>query len=645
MNSKLSAMISKTLDKHFGSRIKNVGENDMNGENAEVYSNSSSHTTDGLEGNYITDSQLHIDTETNINGIRVEDEKVIIESDSIDDNNTFSIMSCEGIKLYINGQLCDGNNKYNVTPLDDITTVSEKIQGSRNITISISDDFMEAYIDINYTPEYIHRLKDRKPKTDLKLKAVKEANGFPAKYNVTEITNELGKAGIKYGIIKENIIKAITSDSCDKLLIAKGKYAVDDKPSEVNILFDLSDKKSLDTNSKDRIDYKNVYSISNIDIGQVLAEIIPEVQGEDGKNIKGDVIKRKTIKSKPIKAGDGCKIEGNKVIATRPGRPSSKNGVLSVNNVYNIQDVNIKSGNINFIGDVEINGTVGEGMKVKAGNSIIIKKDLDNAEVIAGGEINVKGNVINSKIHTGQVDVEKKEYLDILNTYKEEVVKLVEGVKKLNESSNCTKKISDLTRILIENRFKNIPKLSLNIISRCIKLHDEDDNELIDFLRSKVMGLNISNIKTIKELEHLVELINEEIDFYDDDMIIQSDIYVSYLQDSLVKSTGNIFVTGKGEYVTNLIALKNIEFLQGNAVARGGLISARGNVKLGTVGSTAGVSTRIEVPVDGIITAETAYTNTVFVFGKRSKTLNEDSRNLKAYMDKDGEIILEKFKL
>ena len=159
------------------------------------------------------------------------------------------------------------------------------------------------------------------------------------------------------------------------------------------------------------------------------------------------------------------------------------------------------------------------------------------------------------------------------------------------------------------------------------------------------MGLNISNIKSIRDLDYLYELVEEEIDYYNDDMLIQSDIYVSYLQDSLVKSTGNIFVTGKGEYVTNLIALKNIEFLKSNSVARGGLISARGNIKLGTVGSTAGISTRIEVPKDGIITAEMAYSNTVFAFGKRSKTLDEDSKNLKAYTNKEGEIIIEKLKL
>ena len=80
-------------------------------------------------------------------------------------------------------------------------------------------------------------------------------------------------------------------------------------------------------------------------------------------------------------------------------------------------------------------------MAVKAGNSLIIKNDVDNASVVAGGEINISGNVINSKIYTGQVDIEKKEYLDILNVYKREVEKLIEGVKKINDSSNSKKRI------------------------------------------------------------------------------------------------------------------------------------------------------------------------------------------------------------
>lgn len=639
MSNKLSLMFTKTLDKHFGNKIKVIDEGNSTAQSEIKDSNSSSHATEILTDTYTDHRQ------NDISGIKVTNGEVVIDSQCLEDDTPLSIMSCDGVKLYINGELCEKNVKYNVTALDEFTTVCDRIPGSRNITITIAEDHMKAYADISYTPEYVYKLKDRNTKKDLKLNAVKEPGKFPPKYTVTEIMNEVGKSGIKYGIIKENILQASSCEGCDNLIIAKGTKAVDDKPAEVKILFDLGDKIHLDNDSMDKIDYKNVYSISSIEAGQVLAEIIPEEQGKDGKTIKGDVIKRKTFKNKPIKAGEGCMIEGNNVIATRSGRPSSKNGVLSVNNVFNIKDVDMKCGNINFVGDVEINGSVNEGMTVKAGNSIIIKKDVDNAYVTAEGEINISGNIMHSKIYTGQVDIEKKEYLDILNTYKDELIGLIESVKKLNESSDSTKKISDLTRILIENRYKDIPKLSLNIISRCIKLHDENDNELIEFLRSKVMGLNISNIKSIRDLDYLYELVEEEIDYYNDDMLIQSDIYVSYLQDSLVKSTGNIFVTGKGEYVTNLIALKNIEFLKSNSVARGGLISARGNIKLGTVGSTAGISTRIEVPKDGIITAEMAYSNTVFAFGKRSKTLDEDSKNLKAYTNKEGEIIIEKLKL
>ena len=639
MSNKLSLMFTKTLDKHFGKKIKVIDEGNSTAQSEIKDSNRSSHATEILTDTYTDHRQ------NDISGIKVTNGEVVIDSQCLEDDTPLSIMSCDGVKLYINGELCEKNVKYNVTALDEFTTVCDRIPGSRNITITIAEDHMKAYADISYTPEYVYKLKDRNTKKDLKLNAVKEPGKFPPKYTVTEIMNEVGKSGIKYGIIKENILQASSCEGCDNLIIAKGTKAVDDKPAEVKILFDLGDKIHLDNDSMDKIDYKNVYSISSIEAGQVLAEIIPEEQGKDGKTIKGDVIKRKTFKNKPIKAGEGCMIEGNNVIATRSGRPSSKNGVLSVNNVFNIKDVDMKCGNINFVGDVEINGSVNEGMTVKAGNSIIIKKDVDNAYVTAEGEINISGNIMHSKIYTGQVNIEKKEYLDILNTYKDELIGLIESVKKLNESSDSTKKISDLTRILIENRYKDIPKLSLNIISRCIKLHDENDNELIEFLRSKVMGVNISNIKSIRDLDYLYELVEEEIDYYNDDMLIQSDIYVSYLQDSLVKSTGNIFVTGKGEYVTNLIALKNIEFLKSNSVARGGLISARGNIKLGTVGSTAGISTRIEVPKDGIITAEMAYSNTVFAFGKRSKTLDEDSKNLKAYTNKEGEIIIEKLKL
>ena len=60
---------------------------------------------------------------------------------------------------------------------------------------------------------------------------------------------------------------------------------------------------------------------------------------------------------------EGCKVENDKVIATIEGRPNVKNGIFSVNRVLETKhDVDIKTGNIDFIGDVVISGSVKDGM-------------------------------------------------------------------------------------------------------------------------------------------------------------------------------------------------------------------------------------------------------------------------------------------
>lgn len=600
--------------------------------------------TDGLLENESQVKTEQINNDSKI-GARVENGKIIItENDKEESSESITIKPCEGIKLYINGELCNEKMNYKVTQYDEIEYKSEKTEAAKNVKVTTSKDKMEGYIFIQYIPEYIYKLKDKPVCRHLSLKAITVEGNYPQKYTITEIKEILRLNKIVDGIIYKNLIEACAAGSIEDVLIAKGIPALDDKPSEVKILFDLGEKNIIYENSKGNIDYKNIYSISNIQEGQVLAEIIQGEIGRDGKNIWGEIIKKKSRKNRPIRIGEGCKIEGNKIIATKTGRPSSKNGVLSVNNIYKIQDVDMKSGNIYFVGDVHISGNVKEGMKVKSGNSLVIEKNVDVSTIIAGGEINIRGNVIRSTILTGQLDMEKKIYLEKLNEYKDNVTNLINAVDKLNESSNNKKKISELVKILIENRYKNIPRLSLSIITHNI-CEDSNKSELIDFIRNKMMGLNISKISSLSDLENLKALIENEIDFIEDDMIIPADIYIGYCQDSLIKSTGNIIVTDKGQYVSNLTALKDITFLRENSVARGGTLSARGNIKLGTVGSSAGVPTKLEVLSNGIITANIAYSNTIFCFGNRCKSLDYSGKNVKAYMKKDGEIIIEKFML
>ena len=61
---------------------------------------------------------------------------------------------------------------------------------------------------------------------------------------------------------------------------------------------------------------------------------------------------------------------------------------------------------------MEVEQDVSEGMTINSGNSLLINGHIDRATISAGGEINIKGNVLNSKVTTGQIDMEKKMYLD-----------------------------------------------------------------------------------------------------------------------------------------------------------------------------------------------------------------------------------------
>lgn len=579
------------------------------------------------------------------NGVKVENgDVVVIEGLSKVYKEQITIRPCEKIKLFINGELCSEKGPYEINQSDKIDYIGEKIEQVKKISVNISVDKMEGYIKVEYKPAYVYKLRDKPMAKDLILKAMKVEEDYPKKYTLTEIKEILRQNKITDGIIYKNLIEACALGNGEEKLIAEGISAIDDTPNEIKVLFDIGEKRIVNENSNEKIDYRNVYSISSITEGQVLAEIIPGKNGQDGKNICGEVLKKKTVKSRTIKIGDGCKVEGNSIIATKTGRPSSKNGILSVNSLYNIQDVDIKSGNIFFVGDVYIKGNVKEGMKVKSGNSLTIEKNVDISTIVAGGEINIKGSVIKSTVLTGQVDMEKKMYLEKLNEYKDIISKLISAVEKLNESSNNSKKISELVKILIENRYKSIPKLSLNIITHSI-CEDSDNNDLVSFIRSKMMGLNLSKIESIEDLRNLEELITNEIELLEDNMIIPADIYIGYCQDSLIKSTGNIIIKDKGQYVSNLTALNDIIFLRDDSVARGGVISARGNIKLGIVGSPSGVTTKLEVLQGGIITAKIAYSNTVFCFGERLKTLDVSSKDIKAYVNKEGEIIIEKFVL
>ena len=310
--------------------------------------------------------------------------------------------------------------------------------------------------------------------------------------------------------------------------------------------------------------------------------------------------------------------------------------------------MDLTTGNIEFIGDVLVNGNVKEGMEVNAGNSITINKNVERSKIEGKGNITIKGSILSSDILGGGKDITKikaidnsKALVDILK----EIIEAVKEVKRINLYGK-DKKDGEIIRILIERKYKTLPRICLTIIrdiTVCGK--DQEEGKIILAVKNKLIGLAPLNIKNYREIEDIIKLLEERIVKLEKELTIPVDVIIDYCQDSNISSSGNVYITGKGEYISKIIANNSVYFTYEKALARGGQIQAKKEIKCKIIGSVSGVTTKLIVDSKGEIWANTAYQNTIFKVGTKEYLLEIPSKDIHVYLDKSGDIIADKLLL
>ena len=581
------------------------------------------------------DKLIPKEEEDKSNAIEVKDNKILIIFDSEEEIN---LEVNQNINLFVNDEKV--SNYVKVTAKDQIKYEPNIVEGKREFNLKFSS--MEAKVSIRYTPEFEEKLIFKRVGDTVSISSRMVKKRLPPFYTKQEIIGFLKEKNIVSGYIDSALDEASTKELVDGLVVAEGRKAIDDENDKVEILFEKT-KRIVAEDSKEKVDYRNLYSIANVSANTILAELKKGKEGTDGLDIFGKEIPKKLKKNLQLKVGNGCKIEDGKVIATIEGQPTVKSGVFFVHQVFQAPaDVDLKSGNINFIGDVKIVKNVLDGMIVEAGNTVTIGGNVESATVIAQGETRINGSIINSTIHVGSRNLEKQSYLEDLNALLREVKMLITYSSEIkNKNILGDRSDGEIIKVLIETKFKNLPKKALALLN-----HNYGDKleQIKNIIRTRLLGLGPLNIKCINDIYKFVNLLEQEIDPLSEDLIVPVDVYINYAQDSEIKATGNVYIIGKGQYTSNITAAENIIFTVPGAISRGGVLSAKGNIEAKVVGSVAGVSTILKVLKDGIITADVAYNNTTFTFGERSCTLDEPSKNIKAYVDKSGEIVVEKLR-
>lgn len=558
-------------------------------------------------------------------GARVYQGKVIVT----DGDEKVTIKCGKNIKMKINDIDCETFKIYEVTSKDKIECECEKTEAKRLLDIILSEDKMKAFVKISYIPEIQYKLKDRENFLNLAIAAEKGNSIEPPHFSAEELKKELNAKGIVYGI-NEDKLEYAAQGTGEEVLIAERIEAVNDVSDQLELNFTPTQMELPDPESDEKVDYKNIFRIANVYAGDRIAEIIPGIPGKNGMNVLGKVCEREYARTLPINVKNGCKLENNDIIALIDGKAHIANNTISVNRVFSVENVNMETCNLKFSGDIEVYDSVNDHMSVNAGGSLDVSKNVNTANVTTGA-VTILGNAIKSNILSGQIDVEKKEYSKVLMDFKEmlsELISIAENTNRGNENLN----FGELIKSLTEARFSNFQKTAFNIVTMNIKNRIKH-NKLVNYIKDYILGYNILKLKSITELKRFIDIVENEIEFYDKNIIVPLDVRIGYCQDCEIKSTGSITINGKGEYTSKLNAMKDIMFTQRDSVARGGILTAGGNISAGIIGSTASISTILNIPLSRRITATGAYKNTTFCFGKKHITLEKDMENINVYYD------------
>lgn len=206
-----------------------------------------------------------------------------------------------------------------------------------------------------------------------------------------DIFRELNKRNISTGIQMQILQEHFQSEGiyCTDLVVAKGREPRHGTDASIEYYFNTNVHIQPTMREDGSVDYFNLNVINHCRKGDVLARIIPENPGDYGMNIYGNRIKPREVKRAALKYGNNIELsEDSLSISTKvDGHVMLVEDKVFVSDVYEVENVDLSVGNIEFEGSVQVNGNVTSNYTIKARGNVIISGVVEGACIVAGGNI------------------------------------------------------------------------------------------------------------------------------------------------------------------------------------------------------------------------------------------------------------------
>lgn len=253
-----------------------------------------------------------------------------------------------------------------------------------------------------------------------------------------EVIDKINRSGISYGIDLDAVQKAYQRPGL-RVSCATGLRPCDGQDAHIHYHIDLENKGRPVELDDGRVDYKNLNVFTTVRQDEIIAEKIPHTSGTPGRDVLGQVVPAKSGRDILLPLGKNVYTSDHKKIqASIAGQLIIVNNKINVIPIIEVKgDVDLSTGNIDFVGNVIVRGSVQAGFTVKAEGNVevsgtvsggivegknvtirmgiqgmqrgyikatesVIAKFIENATVHAGQDIIVSEVILHSKVFAGK---------------------------------------------------------------------------------------------------------------------------------------------------------------------------------------------------------------------------------------------------
>jgi len=237
--------------------------------------------------------------------------------------------------------------------------------------------------------------------------------------------------------IKQNgVVEGLLTDAVERfveaprynvpVLIAEGIQPRNGADARIAYNFETDPTKIRLKETNGRVDFKELNLVQNVVEGQVLARKIAAQRGEPGHTVTGKMLPAKDGKDVELEVGKNIRLSDDKMsaIAEMNGQVILSGGIIHVEPVFTVPgDVNLKTGNILFLGTVVVKGNVEDGFSVKAAGNIEVMGSVGKCDMDAEGDIIVHQGITGKS--TGAIQCGKSVWSKFIENSRVEAGELV----------------------------------------------------------------------------------------------------------------------------------------------------------------------------------------------------------------------------